>query len=284
MGPEKLTHLPTILLSGWIGSVSLALLCGCETLQKFLLVLSVLFPILFVVLSYIPLARSIFWTINVFTRWITPTFFEAVDHILKNSEKGNPKSIVNAFDYYCWNKAKLMNVGDVKGEIVDQALLACKPKVAVELGSHCGYSTIRFASLLEPGAIWHSVDPDALGHSVSAKLVEHAGLAKIVNPWYGFSGDVLKELAKRGVVIDFLFVDHVKDLYLEDLKLALSLNLLRPGSVVVADNVLFPGAPDYKEWILKQPFFESTIHSTFVEYSKTIKDEVLVSKYLGQDK
>jgi len=177
-----------------------------------------------------------------------------------------------------------MNVGDVKGLIVDKVLQASKPKVAVELGSHCGYSTIRFAAQLKQGAMLHSVDPDPLGHAVSAKLIDFAGVSDRVKTWYGYSGDCLKTMARNGMVIDFLFLDHGSSHYLPDLQLALSLNLLREGSVVVADNVLYPGAPEYKAWVLKQSFFKSEVHSTFVEYSKTTRDEVLVSTYLGKDK
>jgi len=90
-------------------------------------------------------------------------------------------------------------------------------------------------------------------------------------------------MAADGIVIDFILIDHVKELYLPDLQLMLSLNLLRKGSVIVADNILMPGAPDYKKWVLAQKCFETTVHSTFVEYSKTIADEVMVTTYLGKD-
>jgi len=41
--------------------------------------------------------------------------------------------------------------------------------------------------------------------------------------------------------IDFLFIDHVAPLFLSDLKVIEAHNLLKKGSVVVADNVLIPG-------------------------------------------
>ena len=65
----------------------------------------------------------------------------------------------------------------------------------------------------------------------------------------GFQPAARKEEGKQ---IDFLFIDHVKHLYLSDLKLALELQILAKGCVVVGDNILYPGSPDYKEYMLSE--------------------------------
>ena len=44
----------------------------------------------------------------------------------------------------------------------------------------------------------------------------------------------------------------MKHLYLSDLKLALELQILAKGCVVVGDNILYPGSPDYKEYMLSE--------------------------------
>ena len=49
--------------------------------------------------------------------------------------------------------------------------------------------------------------------------------------------------------LDFVFVDHDKDAYLPDLHLILREGWLRPGAIVVADNVKFPGAPEYRAYM-----------------------------------
>ncbi len=46
-----------------------------------------------------------------------------------------------------------------------------------------------------------------------------------------------------------MFFDHWKDAYLPDLKLVEQLGLLRSGTVLLADNTDFPGAPDYVEYV-----------------------------------
>jgi catechol O-methyltransferase len=66
----------------------------------------------------------------------------------------------------------------------------------------------------------------------------------------GSLGDGGKTLAHLGDVcafaagcLDAVFIDHDKDAYLPDLQRILDAGWLHPGSVVVADNVGFSGAP-----------------------------------------
>merc|ERR1719397_604546 len=111
-------------------------------------------------------ARSSFWTLNVFNGWITPTYFEMLKKVLLTAKQGDPESVIKTIDKFCWDGGFLMNIGDVKGKILDQVIKDHKPKIAVELGSHIGYSTLRIASLLSDDAVLYSVDPDPAGHAV----------------------------------------------------------------------------------------------------------------------
>ena len=62
----------------------------------------------------------------------------------------------------------------------------------------------------------------------------------------------MRTLKREGKIdhIDMLFLDHVEDLYQADLKVAMNeLGLLKSGASIVADNVLWPGAPDYRAYV-----------------------------------
>ena len=52
--------------------------------------------------------------------------------------------------------------------------------------------------------------------------------------------------------VDFVFIDHDKAAYLPDLERILGERWLHPGSIVVADNVRFPGAPEYRAYLEAQ--------------------------------
>ena len=51
-----------------------------------------------------------------------------------------------------------------------------------------------------------------------------------------------------GNAADMVFFDHCKECYLPDLKRFEEAGLIQPGTVVVADNVVYPGAPDFLDY------------------------------------
>ncbi len=83
--------------------------------------------------------------------------------------------------------------------------------------------------------------------------------------------------------VDFVFLDHVEYLYKQDLQYLMSSGFLTEGAVVVADNVLYPGAPDYRAYVANSKSVASQEHLTLVQYSKTMQDIVTVFKYLGPE-
>lgn len=70
----------------------------------------------------------------------------------------------------------------------------------------------------------------------------------------GSASSVLKTLTESEDIlpggVDMLFLDHVEKLYLQDFQVVKELGLLGKGAVVGADNVLRPGAPAYREFVM----------------------------------
>ena len=79
-----------------------------------------------------------------------------------------------------------------------------------------------------------------------------------------------------------MFIDHAKEVYLPDLQRILDAGWLHPGSVVVADNVRFPGAPDYHAYMTAEEGkrWRTRTHETHAEYQTLFKDIVLESTLL----
>lgn len=92
-------------------------------------------------------------------------------------------------------------------------------------------------------------------------LVSLAGLTPFVEIIVGSSADALRRLRKEGTLkaVDLLFLDHVEELYKTDLELCEKLGLLeKTGALVIADNVMRPGAPEYREYVRSSaPFGKS---------------------------
>lgn len=127
----------------------------------------------------------------------------------------------------------------------------------VELGAYLGYSAIVFADAMKRAhggksdglRVW-SVELEESFAGIAREFVELAGLEDIVRVVVGKADEVVKGLKTEGKVedggVDVLFLDHGEDLYVDDFKVCVELGLLGKGAVVLADNVVRPGAPEYR--------------------------------------
>jgi catechol O-methyltransferase len=216
---------------------------------------------------------------------------EAVaSYALANATRGDLDGVVRAIDDYAYRYKFLMNIGDEKGRILDSTLERVRPKRVLELGAYVGYSALRIARKLPPGGHLYSVEYSVDNATIARRVIEHAGVADRVTFIVGQIGDGGHTVARlteqhgfRKHSLDLAFLDHDKNAYLPDLHRILAAEWLRPGAVVVADNVRFPGAPRYREFMNAQEGkrFRTEAHETHVEYQTLLKDTVLVSSLLA---
>lgn len=61
------------------------------------------------------------------------------------------------------------------GKILDRLLLEHCPLAVLELGAHCGYSTVRIARALPLGARLYSVEMDQNNAAIAEKIIRLAG-------------------------------------------------------------------------------------------------------------
>ncbi len=211
-------------------------------------------------------------------------------YVLAKARPGSVDDAIAAVDRFAYSKSFLINVGDEKGALLDAAIARAKPKLLLELGTYCGYSALRTVRAAPPGAHLVTIEFNAANAAIAQSLFDHAGVADRVTIVHGTLGDGGETVAKlkeahgfgRGKV-DFAFIDHAKEAYLPDLELILREGWLRPGAIVVADNVKFPGAPEYHAFMKANEgkLFRTREHATHAEYQTFIKDVVLESEYVG---
>ncbi|CAI7792202.1 unnamed protein product [Closterium sp. NIES-53] len=199
-----------------------------------------------------------------------------LEHVTRSTPANDPQAVINAIDSYAWSCPEFfMNVGDVKGAILDDAVRRANPLSAIELGAFCGYSAVRIASQLSlPGARLVSVELSESRSSVVRGMVAHAGLSDKVTVVTGTlqtSTDKIRQAASK-IPFDLVFIDHVKHLYLPDLLFLKDQKLIGPGTVIVADNVVYPGSPDYLEFMERSSEFVTEKRETMLEYSTKVKD------------
>ncbi|XP_054975348.1 catechol O-methyltransferase [Sorex araneus] len=205
-------------------------------------------------------------------------------HVLQHAVAGDPQSVIEAIDFYCSQKEWSMNVGDKKGEIVDEVVREQHPSVLLELGAYCGYSAVRMARLLYPGARLLTIEFNPDYAAITQQMVEFAGVQDRVTVILGASQDIIPQLKKKHDVdtLDMVFIDHWKDRYLPDLLLLEECGLLRKGTVLLADNVIYPGSPDFLAYVRGNSRFECTHFTSFLEYSQVV-DGLEKVVYKGPD-
>jgi catechol O-methyltransferase len=212
----------------------------------------------------------------------------AVDYVVRNARAGDIDDVIATIDKYAYEKSMLINVGDEKGQFLDAAVRRANPTLALELGTYCGYGALRIARAA-PNAKVYSVELAEANAANARQIWAHAGVADRVTCVVGTVGDggqTLDELADQhgftSGALDFVFVDHDKDAYLDDLQSIIDRGWLHPGSIAVADNVGFPGAPKYREYMRRQQgkLWTTIEHKTHAEYQSLMPDLVLESDYV----
>jgi len=244
----------------------------------------------------IPFLRWSFWRFifgvrHLSTEWQVGDGREArlAEYVEARARRGDAADVIRVIDDFGYNKSFLINVGDEKGRILDEAVAKAKPARILELGTYCGYSAVRMA-VSAPAAHIYSIEFNPANAAIARRILGHAGVDGRVTVVVGTLGDggktiqTLRDAHAFGKgTVDLVFIDHDKDAYLADLQRILELDWLRPGAWVVADNVKFPGAPDYRAYMAANEGtrWHTVEHETHVEYQSILKDLVLVSELLA---
>ena len=138
------------------------------------------------------------------------------------------------------NAAAGLPPGDVspaQGAFLHVLARAVRARSILEVGTLGGYSTIWLARALAPVGRLVTLEADAAYAEVARANLERAGLSGVVEVRVG---PALETLPGLGGPFDLVFLDADKDRNPEYLHWALRLS--RPGTLIVADNVVRGGA------------------------------------------
>lgn len=117
----------------------------------------------------------------------------------------------------------------------------CGAKRVLELGTLGAYSTIWMAKALPNDGCLITLEAESLHVQVARQNIANAGLSEKVKVMEGAALDTLKQLTEQKIEpFDFVFLDADKENYPNYLPGILK--LMRPGSVLIADNVVRDGA------------------------------------------
>jgi catechol O-methyltransferase len=214
----------------------------------------------------------------------------AARYAIARAPRGDVGAVIEAIDAFAYRRKFLINVGDEKGALLEEIVRRAAPRRVLELGAYVGYSALRIARALPTGGHLLSVELNPDNADIARRIADHAGVGDRVTfvlGSLGDGGDTLARLEQRhGVTkasVDLVFIDHAKDQYLPDLRRMLAAGWLHPGTVVVADNMGFPGSPAFRRYMegAEGTRWRTRQHGAHVEYQSLIRDVVFESTLLA---
>lgn len=127
-----------------------------------------------------------------------------------------------------------------QGKLLYLIAKVCGARRILEIGTLGGYSTTWLARALPPHGSVITLEYEAKHAQVARRNLECAGVAPQVEIRVGPASASLRELIARGAEpFDLIFIDADKVSYPEYLDLLLQLS--RPGTIILADNVIRHG-------------------------------------------
>ena len=130
----------------------------------------------------------------------------------------------------------IMLSGKIQGNFLAIISKLIKPFNVLEIGTYTGYSTLCIAEGLNPAGMIHTIDKNEELLQIQNKYFEKSGLRSQIKQ---YTGDALAIIPKLKFDFDMVFLDADKENYVKYLELISP--ILKPGGVLLTDNVLWHG-------------------------------------------
>ena len=180
-----------------------------------------------------------------------------IDYIEDVGEEGNFESVLRSA-YRFSSVYPMYGLSEEKSKF-----LASKVKnrhSMLEIGTFYGFSTCFMLRAMPRDCTLTCIEGNEENIAVAKAVVEKAfGKGnEVLQRWKiipGLSTDVLKRSSREELTrspnknFDFVFLDHDKSFLLPDTQILENRKLLSETATIVADNVIFPGAPSFLEYM-----------------------------------
>ncbi|CEF97659.1 O-methyltransferase, family 3 [Ostreococcus tauri] len=134
-----------------------------------------------------------------------------------------------------------MQVAPEQGALLALCVELMDARRVIEIGTYTGYSSIAMALAMRPGGTLYACDRDEDALRVARRYWSRAGVDDVVKEKYGDAKESVRELLETygENSFDMGFIDADKRAYREYYESLL--RLVRPGGLIVVDNVLWYG-------------------------------------------
>ena len=156
----------------------------------------------------------------------------------------------------------IMLSGKIQGNFLAIISKLIKPFNVLEIGTYTGYSTLCIANGLNPAGLIHTIDKNEELLQIQNKYFEKSGLRNQIKQ---YTGDALAIIPKLKFDFDMVFLDANKENYVKYLELISP--ILKPGGVLLTDNVLWHGK------ILESPENQDRVTRLIDNFNKKILED-----------
>ena len=152
--------------------------------------------------------------------------------------------------------------GHYQGRILSLVSKIIKPKTVLEIGTYTGYSTICLSEGLDKNGSIHTIDHNEELLVIQNKYFKKAGISEKVKQ---YTGDATKIIKKLNLDFDLIFIDADKENY--PLYFDLIIEKVKPGGVIIADNILWSGK------ILEKVEEEDYATKSIIEFNDKVNND-----------
>ncbi len=162
---------------------------------------------------------------------------ENIDQYVVNHSQKEPQ-VLQELSKETWQKVlnPRMLSGAFQGRVLSMISKIIQPKKVLEIGTYTGYSAICIAEGLSKGGIIHTIDKNEELEDIQNKYFIKSGFRNQIQQHYG---NALELIPKFKETFDMIFIDADKSNYSNYFNLLI--NKIRPGGIILSDNVLWSG-------------------------------------------
>lgn len=171
--------------------------------------------------------------------------------------------------------APRMLSGHIQGKLLKMLVRMLRPRRVLEIGTFTGYSALSMAAGLEQGAELHTVEVDDELEPLAQSFFDRSPCGDRIRMHIGSALEVAPAL---GGVFDLVFIDGDKREYPDYYRMLMGdgdgTPLVKSGSVLVADNILWSGK-------VAKPVARNDRHTqALVEFNRMVAEDPRVENVI----
>ena len=196
---------------------------------------------------------------------------EMLDYITNNTKELHPaqKEILK------YNKTlgdlQRMQISETQANFLQLIIKITNVKNCLEIGTFTGFSTLSMALALPDDGLVVTLDKDKKIINTAINFFKKGNLDKKILPIVAPALDTLKKMINDKKIFDLIFIDADKGNYINYFNS--SLDLIKSGSIVIVDNVLWHGDAYDNSKNDKQT-------NTIREFNSYVKNDKRVEKFI----